>query len=80
MLFCLHRGKVNMICNKVSLRILIDHSSIELFAEGGKLSLTSIFFPAKDLTMIRLFAIDGSIYMKSGNIIKLKSIWDIITI
>lgn len=63
------------VCDKISLGILIDHSSIELFAEGGKLSLTNIFFPAKELTMIRLFAINGGIYLKSGSVIKLKSIW-----
>lgn len=60
--------------SKMSLSLLIDVSSVELFADDGLTVMTEIFFPNKPYTKIQVESSDG-IVIKKLEYIKLKSIW-----
>ncbi|WP_460920094.1 glycoside hydrolase family 32 protein [Pontibacter brevis] len=57
------------------LRLLVDVASVELFADGGKTVMTSIFFPDEPFTKVRLVADKGQVKLNSGSITDLKSIY-----
>jgi fructan beta-fructosidase len=54
---------------KTDVRLVVDKSSIELFADGGASVMTSIFFPSKPFNHINLKSVN------QYTIIPLKSIW-----
>ena len=58
----------------VLFELYLDRSSAELFADGGKLSLTTIHFPATPYSKIELSA-NNSVQLISGKITELHSIW-----
>jgi levanase/fructan beta-fructosidase len=47
--------------NKIKLEVLLDKSSLEIFANGGEKVITTLIFPEKDATQFSLFAKDGSV-------------------
>ncbi|HEY0606784.1 MAG TPA: glycoside hydrolase family 32 protein [Herpetosiphonaceae bacterium] len=49
---------------EIVLRLLIDHSSVEVFADGGRVVLTNQVFPAPTSTDLELFAEAGSVKLK----------------
>jgi sucrose-6-phosphate hydrolase SacC (GH32 family) len=59
----------------VHLRILVDRTSIETFANHGALSMTSCFLPKEQRTGIELYAKDGDVNIRSLRVTKLKSCW-----
>jgi len=60
---------------KVKLRIYVDKSSIEVFAQDGKTVFTAVFFPDDECAGLDIFAQSGEITIKKMDIYKLKSIW-----
>lgn len=56
----------------LTLHALVDRSSIELFADHGRVVLTEIFFPDEDFNEAALFAKGGSVRVKNGTIYSLK--------
>lgn len=50
--------------NEISLHLLIDHASVEVFAGGGRVVLTNQVFPARTSTDLALFAEAGSVALK----------------
>ncbi|MDE5652976.1 MAG: GH32 C-terminal domain-containing protein, partial [Muribaculaceae bacterium] len=44
---------------KISLRLFIDRSSIELFSNGGRTAMTNLVFPTQPYTGLRI-ASDGN--------------------
>jgi fructan beta-fructosidase len=60
--------------SKMDISLLIDASSVELFADGGLTSMTEIFFPTKPYTKLRIESTDSAI-IKKLEYISLKSIW-----
>ncbi|HEY0734805.1 MAG TPA: GH32 C-terminal domain-containing protein, partial [Herpetosiphonaceae bacterium] len=50
--------------NEIVLRLLIDHASVEVFADGGRVVLTNQVFPAPTSTHLELFAEAGSVMLK----------------
>ena len=44
----------------IHLRVLVDRSSVEVFAQGGETVITSVVFPSPNSTGVRLFAEGGS--------------------
>ncbi|HWZ04866.1 MAG TPA: glycoside hydrolase family 32 protein [Mucilaginibacter sp.] len=56
------------------IELVIDASSVELFADNGLTVMTSIFFPAKSLTRIKIQNNKGAV-IKNLKILPLKSIW-----
>ncbi|TXK46091.1 glycoside hydrolase family 32 protein [Pontibacter qinzhouensis] len=59
-----------------NLRLVVDVASVELFADGGKTTMTAIYFPDEPFTTVRLVAAKGAYKLSSGKIVGLKSIWN----
>lgn len=60
----------------LKLEILLDRSSIELFANDGKVVLSSCFTPAKEGTGLYLFNTGGEILVEKLEIYPMKSMWE----
>lgn len=59
----------------VRLDIFLDASSLELFADGGKLVMTNLFFPTENFTSVKLISTGGGLLLKGGGAAGLKSAW-----
>ena len=59
---------------KMDISLLIDASSVELFADGGLTTMTEIFFPTKPYIKIQVESADGAI-MNKLEFVSLKNIW-----
>ena len=60
----------------IDMRIILDVSSLEFFAMGGKVVMTEQFFPTSEFDIIELFSENGKVVSKDISITELKSIWD----
>ena len=60
---------------KVHLRILVDWSSVEVFADGGRRVITDQVFPSADSDGVELFADGGSATLDSLKVRHLRSSW-----
>ncbi len=56
------------------IHLVVDGSSIECFAEDGKLAMTSTFSLSDPFDTIMLFTVNGDIEMPEGKVIELNSI------
>lgn len=54
------------------LHLFFDVASCELFADGGEVAMTDIFFPTEDFSKIQLIAPNGDMKIKSGMVYRLK--------
>ena len=61
--------------DEISLRLLVDRTSMEVFANEGKVSLSSCFLPRPGSTGLGLFAKGGHPKILSMTVCELKSIW-----
>jgi fructan beta-fructosidase len=59
---------------KMDISLMIDISSVELFADGGLTVMTEIFFPNKPYSEISIQSADSAL-MKKFEYIKLNNIW-----
>jgi fructan beta-fructosidase len=59
--------------SSIDFKILVDVGSVELFADGGEVVMTSLFFPNEKFTRTELIANNTEI--KKLNIGQIKSIW-----
>ena len=66
---------VSLIDGCVTLRILVDRTSIETFANHGEVSMTSCFLPKQEDTGLELYTKDGNVVIRSLRVTKLKSAW-----
>lgn len=60
----------------ITLQILVDRTSIEVFGNEGAVSMSSCFVPATDATDFDLYAEGGNAGIKNLSIHRLKSAWD----
>jgi fructan beta-fructosidase len=58
----------------MSLSLIVDESSIELFADGGLSVMTSVFFPEKPYDKIEI-SVPGKVLFNNITYTSLKSIW-----
>lgn len=58
--------------NKLSLRSIIDVSSIELFAMDGACVMTEIFFPSEPFTILRIETEGGPVQLERGKVYGLR--------
>ncbi|MGX9899741.1 GH32 C-terminal domain-containing protein [Arthrobacter sp. SA17] len=49
----------------MDLTVFVDHSSIEVFVNGGEQTLTSLVFPKSEQQDIRLVTAGGNLKLKS---------------
>jgi len=68
-------AKVAPIKGAVKLRILVDRTSLELFANDGEVSMTFRILPKEKDTGIELYAKGGEASVKSLKVHKLRSSW-----
>jgi sucrose-6-phosphate hydrolase SacC (GH32 family) len=59
----------------LKLRILVDRTSLEVFANDGAVTMTCCFLPKEKNTKLDLYARDGNIHIRSLRLSKLKSSW-----
>ncbi len=59
----------------VTLQILVDWSSVEVFANNGQVALTAQIFPSPTSRQVAAFAEGGDAILNSVNIRRVKSIW-----
>jgi len=60
----------------ITLHLLVDVASVELFADGGLTVLTDIFFPAEDFTTVAFYAKNGELpSLQQSESYALSSIW-----
>ena len=77
MLTCLGKeAPVDAANGQITLRILVDRTSLEVFANDGKAVMTSCFLPNKDNAGLELFSDSGSPKILSMTVYELKSAWD----
>ncbi|KFF55928.1 sucrose-6-phosphate hydrolase [Bacillus subtilis] len=60
---------------KLTLRIFVDRSSIEVFANHGEITMTSRIYPKKDRLGIELFSEKGAVRVEEFTYWTLKDIW-----
>ena len=61
---------------KVSLRILLDHSTLEVFDINGETAITALVFPDPAQSGIKLFARKGFAVLERLDIYPMRSVWD----
>ena len=57
------------------LRLIIDCSSVEAFAQSGTIVMTNLIFPQSSSNRLTIFSASGKPVMVTGAIWKLRSIW-----
>jgi fructan beta-fructosidase len=60
-----HGGNLKLDRGRLKLLIIVDKSSVEVFANDGELTMTNLVFPVKDSSDWRFFANNGKIKVKS---------------
>jgi len=60
----------------ISMHIIIDLASIELFGQSGRVAMTDIFFPNEVFNCLRAYCKGGSVKCDRVTIYKLNNIWD----
>ena len=58
------------------LRLIVDRSSVEAYAQNGTIAMTDLIFPPSANNTIRPFPLDMKPNTVSGRVWKLKSIWE----
>ncbi|WP_144567284.1 glycoside hydrolase family 32 protein [Neobacillus bataviensis] len=61
---------------KLKLKILVDWSSIEVFAEDGEVVLTDQIFPDPSSDGMAVFATGGTAHLQSFTVNQLRSVWN----
>jgi sucrose-6-phosphate hydrolase SacC (GH32 family) len=59
----------------VTLRVLVDRSSVEVFANDGRATITDQIFPDRSSQAVQVFSDGGRAQLQKVTIWKLKSIW-----
>jgi len=76
-LSCLGRSAtLKPIGDKIRLQILVDRTSIEVFGNDGRISLSSCFLPNLDNKNLGVYADGGDAKIASMDIFELRSAWD----
>lgn len=68
-----HSADLPLTNNALSLRILVDHSSVEVFAgDNGEVAITDIVFPNEGGNRINFYAQNGTVLIEEYSIWKMK--------
>ncbi|KMJ59101.1 glycoside hydrolase [Bacillus sp. LL01] len=66
---------LNMDGKTINLQIFVDASSIEVFANNGRIAVTSLVFPHEKADKVNLFSKEGTANVRQLTLTPLKSIW-----
>lgn len=70
-----HAATVQPINNRIHLRIFVDASSVEVFANQGQVVFSDLILPDPQDTGMRLYSKNGEIKIINLNVYRLQSIW-----
>lgn len=70
-----HLGQAKYAKESVDMTLYLDHSSIELFADGGRCVMTDIFFPSTPFTKMEIVTESNDVWLSAGSVTPLRSIW-----
>jgi sucrose-6-phosphate hydrolase SacC (GH32 family) len=62
--------------NKISLEILLDRASIEIFANGGQTVISNCFTPTEGAEDLVLYTNGGELGVDKLDVYKMESIWE----
>jgi len=70
-----HRAPRTSADETIEMRIFFDVASAELFADGGRVVLTDIFFPTTPFDRIAVYSRNGRAKLLDGKVTRLNAIW-----
>ncbi|SJN22815.1 GH32 C-terminal domain-containing protein [Luteococcus japonicus] len=70
-----HRAPIALRGKKVELRIMVDHNSVEVFADGGRIAMTDLVFPDRTSDGLALFSEGGRSSVRNLEVRAVDSIW-----
>ena len=59
----------------LDLKLIVDRSSVEAFAQGGTIAMTDLIFPASEKSKVVVFSGSGKAISVKGELWRLRSIW-----
>ncbi|WP_404445805.1 glycoside hydrolase family 32 protein [Sutcliffiella horikoshii] len=71
----IQEAPLNMDGETINLQIFVDASSIEVFANSGRIAVTSLVFPHEKANKVNLFSKEGTANVRQLTLTPLKSIW-----
>ncbi|MEH7332572.1 glycoside hydrolase family 32 protein [Neobacillus drentensis] len=72
---CRHSASVKPEGNRIQLRLFLDWSSVEVFANNGESVMTDLIFPSSTSEGLALFTTGGDVTLVSLEMYHLNSIW-----
>jgi fructan beta-fructosidase len=60
---------------EIKMKIILDASSVEVFVDDGKLTMTNVLFPEESYNKLSFFSSLGSVELKAAEFFNVKSIW-----
>jgi fructan beta-fructosidase len=72
-----HKANLSLDSGKLKLRALVDRGSVELFAQGGQVAISTAHRPSADQKSISLKASAGTPNVQTLDIYELKSAWPV---
>ncbi|MEL6251881.1 MAG: glycoside hydrolase family 32 protein [Bacteroidota bacterium] len=61
--------------NILDMRLFVDVSSVELFADEGRTVMTDIYFPTETFTQLSLLVVKGKAKILAGKVWELEGVW-----
>ncbi|WP_404429547.1 glycoside hydrolase family 32 protein [Sutcliffiella horikoshii] len=71
----IQEAPLNMEGKTINLQVFLDASSIEVFANNGRIAVTSLIFPDEKADKVTLFSKEGTASIRQLTLTSLKSIW-----
>lgn len=71
----LHTARREAPDSQLRMHLFFDVASAELFADGGAVAMTELYFPAENFTQMRFFTEGGKVQLTSAAGHALRSIW-----
>ena len=66
---------LNLSGNKLSVRVLVDRSSVEVFADDGRVALTNLIYPPKPVKRVETYSSGGQVGAVEGHLWRLANSW-----
>ena len=72
----IHAAPLSLDSNRLKYHIFIDVSSIEVFAENGRVVLTDLYFANSEICEVEIYALEGCVQVVDVEVWTMSSIWD----
>jgi len=70
-----HNAPARLMDGKVSIRVLVDRSSVELFVNDGEVVISDLIFPTSQKPWLEAFVGDDSAKIENAQLVPINSIW-----